>query len=49
MDLNISELPDEIKEIVKEVNVTRESTTANIPANYVLVMHETDNKHFKHF
>ena len=49
MDLNSSELPDEIKTIVKEDTVKKimyYKKTANIPANFVLEMHDINDRDF---
>ena len=52
MDLNISELPDEIKTIVKEDTVKKimyYEKTANIPANFVLEMHDINDRDFTRY
>ena len=49
MDLNSSELPDEIKRLVKEDTVekiTYYEKTANVPANFVLEMHDINDRDF---
>ena len=52
MDLNSSELPDEIKTIVKEDTVKKimyYKKTANIPANFVLEMHDINDRDFTRY
>ena len=52
MDLNSSELPDEIKTIVKEDTVKKimyYKKTANIPANFVLEMHDIIDRDFTRY
>ena len=49
MDLNSSELPDEIRMIVKEDTVKKIMSyekTENSPANYVLEMHDINDRDF---
>ena len=49
MDLNSSELPDEIKTIVKEDTVKKimyYEKTANIPLNFVLETHDINDRDF---
>ena len=50
MDLNSSELPDEIKTIVKEDTVKKimyYKKTANIPANFVLIFYKLHSQREK--
>ena len=52
VDLNSSELPDEIKKIVNEDTVKelmQNEKAANIPANYVLQMHDTNYVDFTRY
>ena len=52
MDLNSRELPDEIKTIVKEDTVKKimyYKKTANIPANFVLEMHDINDRDFTRY
>ena len=52
MDLNSSELPDEIKTIVKEDTVKKimyYKKTANIPANFVLEMLDINDRDFTRY
>ena len=52
MDLNSSELPDEIKTIEKEDTVKKimyYEKTANIPANFVLEMHDINDRDFTRY
>ena len=52
MDLNSSELPDEIKTIVKEDTVKKimyYEKTANIPANFDLEMHYINDRDFTRY
>ena len=52
MDLNSSELPDDIRKIVNEDTVKKmmhNEKAANIPANYVLQMHYTNDGDFTRF
>ena len=52
MNLNSSELPDEIKRIVKEYTVKKilyYERTANIPANFVLEMHDLNDRDFTRY
>ena len=49
MDLNSNEFPDQIKTIVKEDTVKKimhYKKTANIPANFVLEMHDMNDRDF---
>ena len=52
MDLNSSELPDEIKTIVKEDTVKKimyYKKNANIPANFDLEMHDINDRDFTRY
>ena len=52
MDLNSSELPDEIKTIVKEDTVKKimyYKKTAIIPATFVLEMHDINDRDFTRY
>ena len=52
MDLNSSELPDEIKTIVKEDSVKKimyYENTANIPAHFVLEIHDINDRDFTRY
>ena len=52
MDLNSSELPDEIKRIVNKDTVKKTmyyEKTANVPANLVLEMHDIDDRDFTRY
>ena len=52
MDLNSSEMPDEIKKIVKEDIKKKKmynEKTAIIPANYVLEMHDINDRDFTRY
>ena len=52
MNLNSSELPDEMKRIAKEDTVKKTmyyEKTANVPANFVLEMHDINDRDFKRF
>ena len=52
MDLNSSELPDEITRIVKEDTMKKTmcyEKTANVPANYVLEMHDKNDRDFTRY
>ena len=49
MDLNSSELPDEIKRIVKKdtvMKIKNYEKTANVPAKLVLEMHDINDRDF---
>ena len=52
MDLNSSELPDEIKKIVKEDTAKKKmyyEKTAIFPANFVLEMHDINDRDFTRY
>ena len=52
MELNSSQLPDEIRMIVKvdtKKKITLYEKTANTPANYVLEKHDINNRNFPHY
>ena len=52
MHLNKSELPDEIKTMVKEDTVKKKmynKKTANIPANYILEIHDLNDRDFTRY
>ena len=52
MDLNSSELPDEIKRTLKEDTVKKimyNEKAANVPANVVLEMHDINDRDFTRY